>query len=266
MIAPMPKDLPDLPAIPGIPPPPPSVVPATAVVAPTRRPVAATFRILVALVAATGVAIDLVLGNPVRVLSYFTIQSNALVALVFTASAWRALTARRPLPGVVTGGTLLYISITGLVYHLILTNQSGGFSMTDDIAPLTGWQAVANHLLHTVTPIAVLADWLLLTRPTPLAVRNAATWVVYPLAYLVFSLARGAMMSPGTPMRYLYPFVDVDQHGYVGILGNAAILGVAFYALALLAVALDHLRPDPVRRRVRCPENRISSPATSGLK
>lgn len=266
MIAPLPKDIPDLPAIPGIPPPSPSVVPATAVVAPSRRPVATIFRLLVALTAAAGVTIELILGNPVRVLSYFTIQSNALVALVFTASAWRAWTARRPLPGVVTGGTLLYISITGLVYHLILTNQSGGFSMTDDVAPLTGWQAVANHLLHTVTPIAVLADWLLLTRPTPLAVRNAATWLVYPLAYLAFSLARGAMMSPGTPMRYLYPFVDVDQHGYGGILGNAAILGLAFYALALLAVAVDHLRPDPVRRRVRRLGNRISSPATGGLK
>ncbi|WP_406172009.1 Pr6Pr family membrane protein [Streptomyces sp. NBC_00996] len=266
MIAPLPKDIPDLPAIPGVPPPPPSIVPATAVVAPTRRPLAAAFRLLVALAAATGVTIDLVLGNPVHVLSHFTIQSNALVALVFTASAWRAWTARRPLPGMLTGGTLLYISITGLVYHLILTNQAGGFSITDDVAPLTGWQAVANHLLHTVTPIAVLADWLLLTRPTPLVVRNAATWLVYPLAYLAFSLARGAMMSPGTPLRYLYPFVDVDRHGYAGILGNAAILGLAFYVLALLAVAVDHLRPDPARRRVLRRENRISSPASSGLK
>lgn len=266
MIAPIPKDIPDLPAIPGIPPPPLSVVPATAVVAPARRPVVAAFRLLVALAAATGVTIDLILGSPLRVLSYFTIQSNVLVAVVFAASAWRAWTARRPLPGVVTGGTLLYIAITGLVYHLILANQSSGFSMTGEIDTLTGWHAVANQLLHTATPIAVLADWLLLTRPTPLAVRNAATWLLYPLAYLVFSLARGATMSPGAPTRYLYPFVDVDQHGYVGVLGNTAILGVAFYALALLTVALDHVRPDPVHHRVRRPENRISSPATSGLK
>jgi hypothetical protein len=74
------------------------------------------------------------------------------------------------------------------------------------------------------------------------------------------------MLSPSTPARYLYPFVDVDRHGYVGILGNTAILGVSFYALALVVIALDHVRPDPFRHRSRRPENRISSPATSGLK
>src|SRR5882757_8017378 len=243
MIAPIPKDIPDLPAISGIPAPAPSIVPARAVVAPIRRPVVATFRILVALAAATGVAIDLMLGSPLRVLSYFTIQSSLLVAMVFVASAGRAWTARRPLSGAVTGGTLLYISITGLVYHLILANQSSAFSMTGDAAPPTGWQAVANHLLHTVTPIVAAADWLLLTRPAPLALRHAATWLLYPIAYLAFSLARGVMMSPGTPARYLYPFIDVDQHGYPGVLANALLLGLAFYALAILLVALDHIRP-----------------------
>lgn len=266
MIAPIPKDIPDLPPIPGIPAPVPYIVPATAVVAPVRRPSAAAFRLLVALAAAAGVAIDLRLGSPPHVLSYFTIQTNLLMAVVFAASARRAWTARRPLPAALTGGTLLYISITGLVYHLILADQSGGFSMTGDTATLTGWQAVSDQLLHTVTPIAAVIDWLLLTRPAPFAVRHATTWLLYPLAYLAFSLARGAMLSPGTPERYLYPFVDVDRHGYVGILGNTAILGVAFYALSLLVVALDHLRPDPLRHRGRRSENRISSPATSGLK
>ncbi|MFI6337775.1 Pr6Pr family membrane protein [Streptomyces sp. NPDC050535] len=254
MIAPIPKDIPDLPAIPGIPAPAPFLVPATAVVAPVRRPLAAAFRILVALAAATGVAIDLILGSPLRVLSYFTVQSSLLVAVVFTASACRAWTARRPLPGVMTGGTLLYVLITGLVYHLILANESSVFSMTGDAAPPTGWQAVANHLLHTVTPIAAVVDWLLLTRPAPLAFRHAAAWLLYPLAYLAFSLARGAMMSPGTPARYLYPFMDVDRHGYPSVLANALLLGLTFYALAILLVTLDHLRPDLVRRRSRHPE------------
>ncbi|MFF0184941.1 Pr6Pr family membrane protein [Streptomyces sp. NPDC005244] len=266
MITPMPRDIPDLPAIPGISPPIVSFVPATAVVTPTRRLFTAVFRILVALAALAGVAIDVKLGTPVRVLSYFTIQTNLLVAVVFVASAHRAWSARRPLPGVLTGGTLIYISITGLVYHLLLANESSPFSMTGGVDTLSGWHAVANHLLHTVTPVAVALDWLLLTRPAPLAFRNAVTWLLYPLAYLVFCLVRGAVMSPGSPARYLYPFVDVDRHGYTGVLGNTAILGVAFYALALLIVAVDHVRPDPVRRRARSLGNRISSPGASGLK
>ncbi|MFF3451244.1 Pr6Pr family membrane protein [Streptomyces sp. NPDC002667] len=266
MINPMPRDIPDLPAIPGVVPSTRPYVPATAVVAPARRPATAAYRVLVALAAATGVAIEMKLGSPVRVLSYFTIQTNLLVAVAFAVSARRAWSARRPLPGVLVGGTLIYISITGLVYHLILVNESTPFSMTGGNGALSGWQALANQLLHTVTPIAVAADWLLLTRPTPLALRDAATWLIYPLAYLAFSLARGATLSAGTPARYLYPFVDVERHGYGGVLGNTAVLGVAFYALGLLIVVLDHLRPDPVRRGLRRPENRISSQASGGLK
>ncbi|MFF4540892.1 Pr6Pr family membrane protein [Streptomyces aureus] len=251
MINRMPRDIPDLPAIPGILPTNRSFVPATAVVAPARRPATAVYRVLVALAAATGVAIEIKLGTPVRVLSYFTIQTNLLVAVVFVASARRAWSARRPLPGALTGGTLMYITITGLVYHLLLANEATPFSMTGGDDTLAGWHAVANQLLHTVTPIAVVLDWFLLTRPTPLALRNAATWMIYPLVYLAFCLARGATLTADTPARYLYPFVDVDRHGYGGILGNTAILGVAFYLLALLVVVLDHWRPDPVRRRVR---------------
>ncbi|MFD8736296.1 Pr6Pr family membrane protein [Streptomyces sp. NPDC059618] len=266
MINPLPRDIPDLPAIPGILPSTHPFVPPTAVMTPARRPAAAVYRVLVALAAATGVAIELKLGSPLHVLSYFTIQTNLLVAVVFAVSARRAWSARRPLPAALTGGTLIYISITGLVYHLLLANESTPFSMTGGTGTPAGWQAVANQLLHTVTPIAVALDWLLLTRPAPLALRSAATWLIYPLVYLAFSLARGAMLSPGTPARYLYPFVDADRHGYGGVLGNTAVLGLAFYALGLFIVVVDHLRPDPVRRRVRRPQNRISSQATGGLK
>jgi len=52
MTAPIPRDIPDLPALPGIPALPPSSVPASAVVAPVRRPLVGVYRLLVALTAA----------------------------------------------------------------------------------------------------------------------------------------------------------------------------------------------------------------------
>ncbi|MEU7578690.1 Pr6Pr family membrane protein [Streptomyces sp. NPDC041068] len=239
----------------------PTGVPAEAVVPPVRRPVAAAFRTLIALAAVTGIVIDLAIGSPPQVLSYFTIQSNVVVAVVFGMSAWRAWRGRPPLPPWMTGGTLLFISITGLVYHLVLANDSSGFSMTGDIAAQSGWHSVSNQLLHTVTPIGVALDWLLLTRPGGLRLRHAGLWLLYPLAYLAFALARGALMSPGSTARYPYPFLDVDDHGYAGVLGNGVVFGLAFYALALLVVGLDRIRPDPRGR-----ENRISSPGAGPLK
>ncbi|MET9429062.1 Pr6Pr family membrane protein [Streptomyces sp. NPDC003036] len=238
-------------------------VPASAVVPPVRRPYAAAFRALIALAALTGVAIDLALGSPGRVLSYFTIQSNLLVAAVFAASAHRAWSRRRPpLPPVISGGTLLFITITGAVYHLLLADDAARFSMTDGgTSTTTGWHLLANHLLHTVTPIAAALDWLLLIRPGGLRPRHAALWLLYPLAYLIFALTRGALLSPGTPARYPYPFLDVAAHGYATTLTDAATLGLAFAALAFALVGLDRIRPTP-----RLRENRISSPGAGGLK
>ncbi|MEU2954064.1 Pr6Pr family membrane protein [Streptomyces xanthochromogenes] len=236
--------------------------PASAVLPTVRRPYAAAFRALICAAAATGIVIDLAVGSPLRVLSYFTVQSNLLVAVAFGWSAVRAWRGRPPLPARVTGGVLLYISITGLVFHLVLANSSSGFSMTgDQTVAVTGWRTVSNQLLHTVTPLAAALDWLLLTRPGGLRPRHAAQWLLYPLAYFAFALIRGALLSPGTTARYPYPFLDVAQHGYAGVLTNAVVFGLAFYVLALTITGLDHVRPC-----LRGPENRISSPGASGLK
>ncbi|MEV5549211.1 Pr6Pr family membrane protein [Streptomyces sp. NPDC052309] len=250
MTAPIPRDIPDLPAVPGRPTLLHSPVPATAVVTPVRRPLAAGFRLLTAVPAAAGVVIELALADsPTRALSHFTIQSNILLALVLALSARRAWSARRPLPAGLTGAALLYVLIAALVHHVLLSDTSSLFAAPGAADTATGWHTLASHLLHTVTPIAAALDWLLLTTPGHLHLRQATAWMLYPLAYLGFSLARGELLIPGTQDRYLYPFLDVDRHGYKGVLGNALLVGLACYALAALLVALDHARPRPLHRR-----------------
>ncbi|QKZ19769.1 Pr6Pr family membrane protein [Streptomyces chartreusis] len=253
MTAPIPRDIPEIPAIPGIPVLFPSHVPATAVVAPTPRRPAAMFRLLVALVAAAAVTVELVLGSPLRTLSHFAIQSNILLALVFALSARLAWFARRPLPSTLTGATLLYAVTNGLVYHLLLANEGSSYALpgvlTGTATAPTGWHAITTQVLHTVTPIAALLDWLLLTPSGHLHLRQATTWLLYPLTYLAFTLARGEYLVPGAPARYLYPFLDVARHGYKSVLGNALLIGLAIYALAILLVVLDHARPNPLRHR-----------------
>ncbi|GAA4949004.1 hypothetical protein GCM10023238_14170 [Streptomyces heliomycini] len=58
----------------------------------------------------------------------------------------------------------------------------------------------------------------------------------------------GRISSPDSPARYLHPFFDVARHGYRNVLADALLMGLALYALAVLLVALDHARPNPVRR------------------
>lgn len=242
MTAPIPRDIPGLPPISGRPVLPPSSAPATAVVTPVRRPLVAGFHVLIALLALTGVTIELLLGGPLtRTLSHFTVQSALLLALVTLASARCAWSAHHPLPGALPAAALFYVTAAGLVHHLLLANAASPFATPDGAGP--GWPTAATHILHTALPAAAALGWLLFTTPARPHPRQAAGWLLYPLAYLAFSLARGALLPPGTQDRYLYPFLDVDQHGYRGVLGNALLIGLALYALAVLLVALDHIRP-----------------------
>ncbi|MEV4743357.1 Pr6Pr family membrane protein [Streptomyces sp. NPDC049555] len=228
--------------------------------APTgRRPYAAAFRALIALTALTGVVLDTIDSDDLgRLFSYFTIQSNLLLAIACAWSAHRAWTARPALSPRITGAALLYISITGLVFHFVLSNDASGFAMTSQRTPL---ESVANQLLHTVTPLTAALDWLLLTTPGGFLIRHAWQWLAYPFLYLPFALIRGALLAPGTDGRYPYPFLDVDLHGYAGIAINAVVFGLAFYALALTLVLLDRMRPHLQPRR-----NRISPTASGRLK
>ncbi|MGW5128446.1 Pr6Pr family membrane protein [Streptomyces sp. NPDC004069] len=248
----LPRDIPELPVIPGIVKlMPPSFVPPTAVVAPTRHLGAAVYRLLTAAAITAAVAVELHLGSPPRVLSAFAIQSSILLTLVLFLSARRAWTARQPLPAWLTGAAVLYTVITALVHHVLLTRTSPAFSITGEPGTHPLWQRTATLILLTAAPIAALLDWLLLTAPDRLHLHQAAPWLLYPLAYLAFSLIRGELLPADAPDRYLHPFLDVSEHGYKHVLATALLLGLSIYALALLLVAADHTRPNPIRRRAR---------------
>ncbi|MET9468552.1 Pr6Pr family membrane protein [Streptomyces sp. NPDC006544] len=216
------------------------------------------FRALIAAAACAGIVIECAYGSAPRVLSFFTIWTNILVAVVFALSAVRVHRREPDVGPLWRGGVLLFILVTGLVFHLVLDNPASPFNVVEDLDKLSGARAVANQLLHTVTPVGAVLDFLLLTAPRRLRPRHAAQWLAYPLAYVVFALTRGALHSPGVRGRYTYPFIDVAEYGYARVALNSLVLGIGFYALGLALVALDHYRPPR--------ENRISSPAEGPLK
>jgi len=67
--------------------------------------------------------------------------------------------------------------------------------------------------------------------------RIGLAWLLYPLAYLVYTLIRGAQVD-----WYPYPFLDVSRHGYGGVLLNCAVMLVGFVAAAWAFVAAGNWR------------------------
>ncbi|WP_433532314.1 Pr6Pr family membrane protein [Micromonospora sp. CA-263727] len=145
---------------------------------------------------------------------------------------------RRPAAAAVT----LYITITAVVYHLVLANPASPFAMPEPDRALG--EALGNQFLHTVVPLLALADWVLLDRRGRLRPRYALWWLAFPLGYLGFALVRGLVVR-----HYPYPFLEVGEIGYGGVGIVSAILALSFWLLGLAFVGVDRalarLRPAP---------------------
>lgn len=158
-------------------------------------------------------------GALVLFFSYFTILTNILVAVVMTG-----LALGRRMSHSLAGAATLNIIVVGLVYSAVLRA----------IWNPEGWQKVADHLLHDVVPVAAVLVWLAFVPKGRLSFRNLPVWLLYPLAFLGWSLARGSLDG-----WYPYPFLDAGRLGLAVVLRNALVVTALFLVLAALLVALD---------------------------
>ena len=160
--------------------------------------------------------------------AFFTIQSNLLVGATTLLLAIR-LDRSSLLFGTFRLIGLVGIAVTGIVYHVALSG----------LLTLAGLHQLANQLVHTVVPVLAVVGWLL-AGPRGQATAKAA-WLspIYPLAWLAFTLIRGAVIH-----WYPYPFVDVTQLGYGKTVLNCFWVSLLFLGIAAGAAALDRrLRP-----------------------
>jgi hypothetical protein len=197
--------------------------------------VARTAAGVIAAAAVTGMALqytDFVLGkdfwavvwSTVDFFSKFTIEINLLVALVTGAVALgRGDVMSRP---ALTGGTCLYSLISGVTYALLLR----------DVYHPEGLILVAIILLHYAVPTAFAVYWLLFVPKGELRPIHIAAWLVFPSAYVAYSLARGAVIA-----WYPYPFLDVAAVGYPAVLQTVALMILGFSLVAVLLIAIDRL-------------------------
>ena len=162
-----------------------------------------------------------------RFFSFFTVQSNILVliaALSLAANPARDGSLWR----VVRLDAVLAITVTGVVHYVALR----------PIQDLSGWDSVADVLLHVVSPILALAGWLAFGPRPRIDAIDVGRSVIWPVLWLAYTLIHGAVTD-----WYPYPFIDVGEIGYGRTLINAAIVTVIFLALASGARWLDRKLP-----------------------
>lgn len=164
-------------------------------------------------------------------LRFFTITTNLLMAMVMSGIAlgWAGLWSQRLL-----GGVTLAMVFVGVVHVTLLRGrlQFGGSDM------------IADLFLHYLSPIAMLAFWVLFRPLGALRHRDPFLWSIYPLAYAAYAIARGS--SDG---RYPYPFLDLAQISAAQVVANVALLTLCFLLVGWLLVWRDKRAPPAAHHR-----------------
>jgi len=154
-------------------------------------------------------------------LRFFTVITNLLAAIVLTALALGARSEALPS---LLGGVTVSIIVVGVVFAILLTG----------LRELSEVGMIADTLLHRATPILVAIYWLTAAPKGRLTRRDPLLWVLYPLAYCVYAMARGA--ADGI---YAYPFLDYPANGWAYVTAHMTAIAAGFVALGYGLVWLD---------------------------
>lgn len=171
----------------------------------------------------------------VRFFSYFTIQSNLLIAIASTSVSLFSNTIFGEFFNKHTTKTALtvYILVVALVYNVVLR-----FLWT-----FTGWGALVNELLHVVVPLLFLIYWCSFVVKRFLKWSNLWWWLCYPLVYCIVVMLRGNYSG-----FYPYPFLNIDKLGLQNVLVNCLAVTALFAILSILFIAIGKWQAKNVGR------------------
>lgn len=176
-------------------------------------------RLALASLLAVALAAQYIIGSTdagltvVNFFSYFTVLSNTTAAVMLTLLAARPDRDSSLEFAGFRGAVTVYMGVTGLLYATFLYPQLADAGVPEPWIDLS---------IHVVGPILVAADWIYDRPQVTLPTRTPAIWVIFPAAYVVYSLVRGSIAD-----WYPYPFLDPAKGGYGAVaIWSLLVLGV----------------------------------------
>jgi hypothetical protein len=163
----------------------------------------------------------------INLFSYFTTQSNLIAAATYLIAVY-ALLRRKELGAwfsYLRGGATLYMTITGIVYTLLLHQY----------VEANDWQ---NSILHQFGPLFILGWWLIWPSRHTISAKGALWWLVFPVAWIIYTLTRAAHTG-----WYPYPFLNPDKVGGHGTVALYVLgISIGFVIVSQCMAWLSRLR------------------------
>ena len=160
---------------------------------------------------------------------YYTMQTNIMVSVwLILAIVWHNKPeSLKKITGPLKGAFTLYITTTFIFFAILL----------QIFYRPTGFAAFSNIILHYVTPIAFIVDWVLTETKLKYKWNYLPYWTIYPLCYLLFSFILGSFTGD-----YLYPFLNINQLGILGYSLSIFLLVSSGLGLGSMYIAINRKR------------------------
>jgi hypothetical protein len=197
-----------------------------------QRSVVAIYRGLLGLLTVAAITTQVIASaqtpsfSPVNYFSYFTIDSNLIAAAVFLVAAARRRRAQSSTVDLLRGAAVVYMVVVGVVFTLLLRGT--------DVDTAIPW---VNTVVHELMPMVMVADWLVDPPAARLRLSQGALWLTFPLAWIVYTLIRGAVTG-----RYPYPFLNPANGGYESVATYSVGILALFMVVCAIVVWLANVR------------------------
>ena len=197
-----------------------------------------------------GITINLVGStNMLELMSYFTMISNLMVVAVLSLAALVSLKVIRideSLFRKIKGATIVATILMMFVYNFILVQY-----LRTNI-PSYQIYSIKDIFIHFLSPIIILADYLLFDEKGLFEYRDAFFFMNYLLVYfvylVVYELLGGRFIISGVETIYPYFFLNIEQQGIWLTLLNILMIGLVFTAFGLLLVWVDQILKRPIKK------------------
>ena len=169
------------------------------------------------------------LFRPAEYFAYFSIQGTLIAGVMLAYTGWLSWTGTPEKKQVTIArmSATTYSVVIAVVYNALLR----------DLPPVAAdvgydWPTAPNEMLHVWAPILLTIEWLVFTKHKALR-WNAAFWAwAFPFAWLVFTIARGAVTG-----WWPYFFIDpTDEGGVPGML--TYIFGIMAFMFVVASLLL----------------------------
>lgn len=185
-----------------------------------------SLRLSLASLIGTALAAQLIVGSTrgdltvTNFYSFFAVPSNTTAAVMLTGLALRP--DRNESPGFVVfrGAVTVYMSVTGLIYAIVLASAATDVGLTE---PWIDW------VLHVIGPVLILVDWLVDPPGVGLHRTVLGIWLTFPLAFISYTLIRGPIVD-----WYPYPILNPDNGGYGSVSLWAGVVLIVILGLSWL--------------------------------